>query len=132
MAAIWLWHIIAGIVGVLISLSVVYQKFESYLNPHRQIQIHDVAVVKDGEGCEYNGDDALEFVQRYSQSIYLGRLRPTRVKQEEDVTIVLRTGEEVAVAFGQKYHEVRKTKRNRKVIYYGLSGDLHFPIRHRM
>jgi uncharacterized protein YneF (UPF0154 family) len=119
MVGVWIWHIAAGLIGVLLSLSIVYKVLEARWNPHQPIDPAQVQTMTDATGNTKGPAEVRSWLQRFHQMAYLGRTEPWHVPaRAPDVCIRLSSGARVEVfCDGPMWVVVRRTPRGRAVAY---------------
>jgi hypothetical protein len=127
MVGIWVWHIAAGLVGVLLSLSLVYRSLERRFTPHRAPDVGDVASIADSSGRTWRPEETADWLNQFRAMPYLGRIPAHEVPAgKPDIEMALRSGEQIRVFYrGPYWVVVRQAKPRRSVAYrlYALAGE---------
>lgn len=116
----WTWHIVAAIVGVVFSLSIVYKKLEQRLSVHQPLKSGDVKVVVDEHGHVLSEDKAEQFLRHFNEWTFLGRNTKYVPDFSEAVKVELVTGAKVYCARGTKFIEVKRVNPKGRAVYYWL------------
>jgi uncharacterized protein YneF (UPF0154 family) len=116
----WTWHIVAAILGVLFSLSIVYKKLENWFSVHQPLKLVDVKVIVDKQGRTLSPEQVEQFVRSFNAWTFLGRNTKYVPDFSESVMVELVTGVKVYCARGEKFIEVKRVNRKGKAVYYWL------------
>ncbi|MCL6443240.1 MAG: hypothetical protein K6T83_07265 [Alicyclobacillus sp.] len=134
-ADVWTYHVLAGIIGVILSLSAFYQLMERKLSSHRQIRPGDVLSIEGARGQALDDVEQQMWIDRFNSLVYMGK--SPRVREEGSKTTVhLRNGERLEIhgptAYGKHtaYHVLRIRRRGRPVHYWLVEREssIHHPL----
>jgi hypothetical protein len=121
LTGVWIGHVIAGILGVLLSLSVVFQQLERVFSVHKKLNDKDIERIREA-GQDLSNEAREEFVSKYNRLIYMGKNPNLSHAHPYDagVSVFLKSGERIQVVSGPKFYEVKRTKKNGKPVFYRL------------
>lgn len=120
MVSTWVWHIIAGAIGTVISLSAFYQMFEKKFAVHKKISAEEVKRIVGQAGKELEGHARLEFLAFFNRLVYIGRLERTPGDYRADTVVQLKSGEQIQLAKADRFYEVRRVRTSGKMTCYRL------------
>lgn len=119
MVSVWVWHIVAGLVGSILSLSIFYIKLEKWLSVYRPLDEKDIERIVDENGSELSTFERKVFLTRYNQLVFIGRTTSFK-DYNAGVTIYFRSGEKIQMVRGERFYEVRRLKRSGTAVYFRL------------
>ncbi|GMA48844.1 hypothetical protein GCM10025857_02010 [Alicyclobacillus contaminans] len=119
----WGWHLAAALLGVLLSLSVVYKKLEDWLGVYRPLQAAQIRQVTGAADQVWGTSDPVEVVARYNRCVYLGKNSKYVPDFTDASTIELKTGTRLVCARGDRFLEVGRIRPNGRTVYYWLLPD---------
>ncbi|MBX6353931.1 MAG: hypothetical protein IRZ10_11445 [Thermoflavifilum sp.] len=125
MAGVWAWHVMAGILGVVLSLSAVYQMWEKRWHPHQPVDPAGVRRATGPGGRPFSDDEVRVWTDKLNRAPYLGGLSKWDIpKHHPDVCLILASGEQVRLYLvGDIWTVVRRTSRGRERAYRLLDPD---------
>jgi hypothetical protein len=118
--AIWLTHIVAGIIGVILSVSVFYQKLESAFSVHQKLSDKNVDKIVNQEGKILSREEREKFIYFYNSLVFIGRTERRAIDWENATTIHLKSGIRLQMVAGEQFYEVRRIQKNGKEKYFRL------------
>jgi hypothetical protein len=123
MVGVWIWHLVAGFLGVLFSVSIFYQKLESVFSVYRKLAPEEVVRMVDAAGRDMSQEEQNAFIAFYNGLSFIGKSdRWADEALDRGVRVYLRDGEELHIVNGERFFEVERTKRNQKKVYFKLFG----------
>lgn len=125
MLSIWIWHIVAGIAAVIVSLSAFYQSLEKRWSVYQKLSEHDVEHVMNDEGEILSIDTCRSFLSFYNQLVFMGKSDQKVENYDCGTQIYLNSGEKLEIVKCDKFYEVRKSKKNGKRQYFRLYAKQH-------
>lgn len=117
---VWIGHIIAGILGVLLSLSVVFQGLERVFAVHRKLRNEDIEKIMSETGAEMSRDERVAFVEWYNRLVYIGKNAHPIKGYDLGTSVYFHSGERIQIILGEKFYEVRRIRKNGKVVHFEL------------
>lgn len=120
---IWVWHILAGALGVILSLGVFYQWFDRKLNRYKKVDAIHVAEVISPNGETLPDSERLAFIASYNQLTDMGKLSLPVANYRAGWEIRLTTGERYFTIEQGKFTEVMRIRRNGRKVYFRLYDD---------
>lgn len=120
MTAIWVWHIIAGLLGALFSVSIFYQRLEKAFRVYRPVAEADVVHILRADGSEMSIEERVAFVAWYNQLSFMGRSGRPCSQAVEGVRVLLKSGERLHIVKGTRFLEVKRTKKNQRNVCFQL------------
>lgn len=120
---VWVWHILAGALGVILSLGAVYQWLERKLNRYKQIDAAHVAEVISPNGEILSDAERLAFIESFNRLTDMGKLSLPVADYRAGWEIRLTIGERYFVVEQGKFMEVMRIRRNGRKVYFRLYDD---------
>lgn len=117
---VWTWHIIAGAVGVLISVGAVYQWFEKKINSYKNLPSNRVTQIIDEAGNVLSMAEQVAYITFFNSLTDMGNLPRPAAKYSQGTKITLQSGEIYQVVLKGQFYEVQLIKRNGKKTYFRL------------
>lgn len=120
MTEIWVWHIFAGFLGVLFSVSIFYQKLEKAFGVYKPLKLEEVVEVVQETGEELSSVDLGRYAACYNRLAFIGR-SDLRAADFSTCTMVrLQSGERLEIVQGERFFFVRRTKQSGKQVCFRL------------
>lgn len=120
---IWTWHILAGALGVLLSLGAFYQWLERILNQYKKLVPEQVVRIVNAAGHTLTAEEQAAFIESFNRLTDMGKLSLPATNYREGAEIWLTTGERYYVTEQGKFVEVMRIKRNGRKMYFRLYDD---------
>jgi hypothetical protein len=118
----WIGHIIAGILGTIFSLSIVYIKLEQRFSVHQKLKLADIKSATDAQGRQLTRDEVEQFVQHFNEATFLGRNTKYIPDLSNAIHVELASGVNLYCSQGQRFLEVSRVDKKGRHKYYWLTS----------
>jgi hypothetical protein len=118
----WVGHIIAGILGTIFSLSIVYIKLEQRFSVHQKLNPQDILSIADSQGNELSPQQVDEFVRNFNEATFLGGNTKYIPDFSSGLHVQLKSGVNLYCSHGQKFIEVMRVDKKGRRKYYWLTS----------
>jgi hypothetical protein len=118
--ASWVGHIVAGLLGTLLSVSVFYKTLERWFAVHRKLDPGHVQRIVDPFGRVLSADEVEAFVRQFNEASFLGVNRHDPATLPGAWRVELEDGQTVLVSPGERFVDVVRMGKGRKPRRYWL------------
>ncbi|WP_029421217.1 hypothetical protein [Alicyclobacillus macrosporangiidus] len=118
--ASWVGHIVAGLLGTLLSVSVFYKTLERWFAVHRKLDAGRVLRILDPSGRALSQAEVEAFVLQFNEASFLGVNRHDPATLPGAWRVELEDGQTVLVAPGERFVDVVRMGKGRKPRRYWL------------
>jgi hypothetical protein len=120
----WIGHIIAGILGTIFSLSIVYIKLEQRFSVHQKLKLADIKSATDAQGRQLTRDEVEQFVHHFNEATFLGRNTKYIPDLSNAIHVELISGVNLYCSLGQRFLEVSRVDKRGRRKYYWLTSKV--------
>ncbi|MCL6516295.1 hypothetical protein [Alicyclobacillus sp.] len=118
--ASWIGHILAGLLGTLLSVSIFYKTLERWFAVHRKLDGARVKTVIDPAGRPLTPAELETFIRQFNEAPFLGVNRREAGPLTDAWRVELTDGQTLWVASGDRFVEVKRVGGRGKTRRYWL------------